>query len=103
MLKHVVVIFCLLLFFGTYMLAQESNNTKSTKPSTARNTVCPIDGLPVSAEAPTVRYNGKLYGFDNPSCAAVFQDEPSVYAVNLNSDGTKFTRKKTIKSEEESK
>ncbi len=103
MLKLVVVIFCLLLFMGTYSLAQETHPTKITKTKTAWNTVCPIDGLPVSADAPMVGYNGKLYGFDKPSCAAVFQDDPSIYAVNLNSDGTKFIRKKTINTEEKSK
>lgn len=56
----------------------------------AWNKVCPIRGEEVNAEAPTVEYNGKTYGFCCPGCDEKFNTDAEKYVKNLSEDGSKF-------------
>jgi YHS domain-containing protein len=117
------MVLSLVTFFGVLVLAQdkpETTNTekqKCTKDSSSCcskqtmhsemkmesstetvsvipwNKVCPVKGEDVDPEAPTVEYNGKVYGFCCPGCDAKFQKDPEKYLKNLNEDGSKFIGK----------
>jgi YHS domain-containing protein len=58
------------------------------------NKVCPVRGEEVDPDAPTVEYNGKIYGFCCPGCDAKFEKNPEKYSKNLSEDGKKFIGKK---------
>ena len=62
----------------------------STSNGKIWNKVCPVRGEEVDPEAPTVEYNGKVYGFCCPGCDAKFEKNPEKYSKNLNEDGTQF-------------
>jgi len=71
---------------------QQDDQSQAREESNAYNSVCPVDGQQVDAGIETIRYQGKEYGFDSPSCALVFSDNPELYAGNLGEDGEQFTR-----------
>jgi len=70
---------------------QQDDQSQAREESNAFNSVCPVDGQQVDAGIETIRYQGKEYGFDSPSCALVFSDNPELYTGNLGEDG-EFTR-----------
>jgi YHS domain-containing protein len=71
---------------------QLDSQIETRQESAAFNSVCPVDGQQVDAGIETIRYQGKEYGFDSPSCALVFSDNPELYAGNLGEGGEQFTR-----------
>jgi YHS domain-containing protein len=102
MIKRFAIAVCFILVAGTFTLAQEQvDTTMQQQESQAWNAVCPVDGEPVSAEVPTIKYNGKDYGFDSPSCAVIFNDDASTYAANLSEDGSEFSDRAAGKPEAE--
>jgi YHS domain-containing protein len=100
MVSQFVKFLCFVLFAGAFTFAQDQPATDVQKDQTAWNTVCPVEGDAVNPDVTTVKYDNKHYGFCGPSCAAVFSEEPAVYAANLNEDGTQFV-KQTEKIEKE--
>jgi YHS domain-containing protein len=69
----------------------EGNNTQNQEQYQSFNSVCPVDGQQVDPSVKPIRYKGKEYGFDSPSCALVFSDNPELYAGNLTDKGEKYT------------
>lgn len=119
MLKNFAIVVCLFIFAGVYTFAQDTSRIQKPQEeqipqetqtqqqdtqqqeSTAWNEVCPVDGKPVSGDAPVIRHNGKNYGFDKPSCALVFSEEPETYTQNLNEDGTQFAGERKTEPDKE--
>ena len=54
------------------------------------NAVCPVKGMEVDPDSPTVEYNGKLIGFCCPGCDKKFSADPEKYIKNLSEDGKEF-------------
>jgi YHS domain-containing protein len=77
--------------FKQIVNVKETTETVSKSPW---NKVCPVRGESVDPEAPTVEYNGKVYGFCCPGCDMKFAKNPEKYAKNLSEDGKKFIGKK---------
>jgi len=73
---------------------EKVDESKETLSSKIWNKVCPVKGEEVDAESPTVKYNGKVYGFCCPGCDAKFQKNPEKYLKNLSKDGKKFIGRK---------
>jgi YHS domain-containing protein len=71
--------------------AQAGNNNSQDQQYQAFNSVCPVDGQKVDPSVKPIRYKGKEYGFDSPSCAVVFSDNPDLYAGNLTNGGQNYT------------
>jgi YHS domain-containing protein len=73
------------------MNMEENKETANTQ---AWNKICPVKGDEVDPKAPTVKYNGNLYGFCCPGYDTKFEKDPEKYSKNLNDYGKKFIDKK---------
>ncbi len=71
---------------------KQDDQSQAREESNAFNSVCPVDGQQIDSGIETIRYGGKEYGFDSPSCALVFSDNPDLYAGNLTDNGQDYTR-----------
>lgn len=70
--------------------AEQTEMQAEVKTVASWNTVCPVSGEPVNADAPTVTYDGKVYGFCCDKCDKKFQEKPADYAKNLSEDGSEY-------------
>jgi YHS domain-containing protein len=69
----------------------ESIKTDNKLPTeVAWNKVCPVQGNPVEDNTPTVKYDGKIYGFCCPGCDVKFEKNPRKYSRNLSEDGSRY-------------
>ncbi|HPI38229.1 MAG TPA: YHS domain-containing protein [Ignavibacteriaceae bacterium] len=66
---------------------------KTSKKIKPWNSVCPVSGKAVDANAKTVEYQGKVYGFNTNSSMEKFKKDPAKYAVKLNEDGKSAKKK----------
>jgi YHS domain-containing protein len=72
---------------------KQDDQSQAREESNAFNSVCPVDGQQIDSGIETIRYGGKEYGFDSPSCALVFSDNPELYAGNLTDNGQNYTHR----------
>lgn len=93
MLKQLAIIFSLILFVGAIALAQDKPETQMQKESKVWNKICPVDGMPINAEAATVEFNDKVWGFCSNEHAAQFKQDPEALSGNISEDGAKYIGK----------
>jgi YHS domain-containing protein len=103
MLKQLAKILVLFILISLVAYSQDQPETEKQENTKAWNTVCPIDGNPVDADIITIEHKGKVYGFDSKSCATLFSEDPELYVVNLQDDGTKFVKKLEVKQSDKDK
>ncbi len=72
----------------------EDKETTTVDEKEIWNEVCPVMGNEVDKEAPTVVYEGKVYGFCCSGCDDKFKDDPEKYVANLSEDGKTFVGEK---------
>jgi YHS domain-containing protein len=76
------------------MTSETVETSEGLETEVAWNKVCPVKGNPIEDDTPTVKYDGKIYGFCCPGCDVKFAKNPEKYSKNLSEDGSKYIGRK---------
>lgn len=114
MMKLIVPLFVFFVAFGVSLNAQDKQSAvkresakkemKTGAESTAEkqaadngkpfNTVCPVSGEDLDADAKLYTYNGKTYGVCCNKCLAKIRKDPEKYISRLSDDGKTIKKNK---------